>query len=90
MPTKLFKPGEYAYYGHCRITINGDEIKVEWMDWGKTEVKETRTFSVKADTTYSLPIYLEEQSTHYWADTMMDWVKKNCNYETPSMFAGGW
>lgn len=81
MSTKLFKIGEYSRYGKWRITINEkkENIEVKGIDYFSGIVEEVQNISfnrnVKHDNLNFLRGYLEEVSTVYYADKMMEYVK---------------
>ena len=77
MATKLFKIGESSYYGKWRITIKGDNITVQGIDFKTNEVQEETSFT--ASEAEDLERLLTEVSTSYHADKMMEFVKKHIN-----------
>jgi len=76
MATKLFKIGESSYHGKWRLTIKGNKVITEGIDWMTGEVMEKKEFTVEPGLYRNLKLYLAEQSTFYWAEHMTAWVEK--------------
>lgn len=101
MATKLFKIGEYSYYGKWRLTIKADVVNVQGIDWDTGKVCAERNFVATTgqslNTADSTPLdeYLTEMSTVYYGEEMMKWLKAELKkqgreYKEPSLFGGNW
>jgi hypothetical protein len=74
--TKLFKIGESALYGKWRLTLKGNTLTVEGIDYFTNKVE--AGFNTNLTETGMVPElrrYLEAVSTIYWADTMLEWLE---------------
>jgi len=77
MPQKTFNIGESSYHGRWKIEVKGEKIIVQGIDWDTRKVEATKEFSFDDAYSHDLEWYLTEQSTSYYAGTMMEWVKEH-------------
>lgn len=77
MATKLFKIGESSFYGKWRITVDkkAETILAQGIDWDTNFVKEGKCFYTNQRD--ELREYLENASTSFWADKMMEFVERS-------------
>lgn len=73
--TKTFKAGEVAYGGLIKVTCSNTTIKVQFLDWNTKKEVVSGTFSTK-DSRNKVLHFVEENSTYYWACTVVEWLDK--------------
>jgi hypothetical protein len=83
MATKLFRIGECSYYGKWRLTVKGNTVQAEGIDFESGEVEESEEFVIRDNVMdlRSVHIYLESVSNYGWADKMMKWVESQFGLE---------
>ena len=78
MSTKTFKVGEYGFKPKYKLIARANEVEVVSTSWTKEVASEG---SVEYNSLDSLVDYLSEQSTYYFADQMVAWVKSTKEYK---------
>ena len=94
MPTKTFKIGEYCKGGIITVEIKGKVINIIGKDWDtstgyskksdQSNAKEfTRGTVLSTDTNVERKMmdFLEDLTTHYYACTVVDWIKSKVTLE---------
>jgi len=92
MITKTFKIGEYMKGGVCTVEINGKDIAVIAKEWdftagtkrtsNQSKAKEFDRVEVKSDdyTAYrQIREFLEDLTSHYFAEQIADYIKQHTN-----------
>jgi len=75
--TKTFRIGEYAMGGIIQVVITGKIIQVFVKDWDTKVVMKTGTTSTEDDDVErKLSDFLNEVTTHYYAEKVMKWIKE--------------
>ena len=88
MKTKTWKIGEYAKGGIITVEINGKIISVIGKDWDMSkgtrrssdqsdaqEFTRGTVLSTDTDAYWKLYNFLPDLTTHYYADTILEWIK---------------
>jgi len=88
MKTKTWKIGEYAKGGIITVEINGKIISVIGKDWDMSkgtrrssdqsnaqEFTRGTVLSTDTDAYWKLYNFLTDLTTHYYADTILEWIK---------------
>lgn len=70
---KIFKIGEYAVGGIIKVSIKKSYTLIEFLDWNTDEVVEHMDFLHRK--TGQMMIFLEDYTSHYYADKVMSWIK---------------
>jgi hypothetical protein len=73
---KTFKIGEYAIGGIIAVEINKGQVKIAAKDWDTKAVIRNSTFS-PAVGMMTIEMYLNDLTTCYYADKVMDYIKKS-------------
>jgi hypothetical protein len=71
---KTFKIGEYAIGGIITADVNTSTVTITAKDWDTKEVVRSSTFSL--DSLFDIEMYLNELTSVYFADKVMDFIKK--------------
>jgi len=76
--TKTFKIGESAIGGIVKVTINGSNIKIQFLDWNDKEEVSARDF-VSGDSTARGDIleFLEDGTTYFYAEKVLKYIESN-------------
>lgn len=75
--TKSFKIGEYAIGGIIKVNLTGRIIQVYALDWHTKEiVSQESTGTFDPCWMNMLNGYLNRLTTYYYADKIIDWIKK--------------
>lgn len=75
MATKTFNIGEYAIGGRIRVTIQGEVIKIEALDWDTRKVVDSgTTMAGLHNTSYQLVNYLYHLTSSYHAENIIEWI----------------
>ena len=95
MATKTFKIGEYAKGGVITAEIKGDKIALISKLWddskgyrkssnqsNATEMYRIEVISSESEAYWKLFNWLCEESTSYWADEILTWVKSKTKLES--------
>lgn len=81
MAKKTFKIGEYAVGGIIQVCTTSDTINIDALDWTTKEKLVGREFQVKTlDVDYDIINYLNELTSSYYADKVMDFIKENVTF----------
>ena len=89
MAKKTFKIGEYCKGGIITVEITGKTIDVIGKEWdhsqgsrkgsNQSNAKEFTRLSIHADNVdmeQAFTIYLNDLTTHYYAEQVLDWIKE--------------
>jgi len=90
MATKTFKIGEYAVGGIIQVRTTSDSINIDALDWNSKQKIMGREFQVRAmgsclsvtpyvKLTNEIDTYLNELTSSYYADKVLDYIKENLN-----------
>lgn len=77
--TKRFKIGEYAVGGIIKISIKKSYTLIEFLDWNTDEVIQHMDFLHRK--TGQMMMFLEDNTSHYYADKVLTWIKKQYESE---------
>lgn len=81
MATKTFKIGEYAIGGIIQVRITENVIKIDALDWTTKEKIMGREFNAEVlNEDYEVIDYLNELTSSYYADQILEFIKKNVNF----------
>jgi hypothetical protein len=81
--SKTFKIGEYAIGGIIQVNITGKVIIVQALDWNtKKEVSKGSAMSDEDNVRHKLTDYLNELTSHYYAEQIFDWIESNVDLKT--------
>jgi hypothetical protein len=72
---KQFKIGEYAIGGIIQVLIINDRITIKALDWDTKEELTTQTFVNGEDTRSHIDIYLNDLTSCYYADKVINWIE---------------
>jgi predicted 3-demethylubiquinone-9 3-methyltransferase (glyoxalase superfamily) len=76
MASKSFKIGESAIGGIIRVDITGKIIQVKALDYDtKKTVSSGTAMSTDTDIERKLDDYLNELTSYYHAEKIMEWIK---------------
>lgn len=76
--TKTYKIGEYARGGIITVMITGKVIQISALDYFSKEVVSHRTTDkTDEDWYWKCRDYLEDLTTHYYADKILTWIEKS-------------
>jgi len=70
--TKTFKIGKYSNFGKWRLTLDGQTLRVQGIDWTTDKVLEDLTFH--AQDFSNIETFLVDNMTPYYAEKLMQWV----------------
>ena len=78
---KTFRIGEYAYGGVIKIQTNfsGTQVEAGCYDWDTGEV--LQGFYTTTDSRRELYTLLNDWTSSYYADLILQWVDKNAKLE---------
>jgi len=84
MATKTFKIGEYAQGGIIQAEVKGKKITIisKEMYGSKKELERTSVEENEDNAQWTLTDKLNEWTTHYYAEQVMDWIKANSAIRT--------
>ena len=74
MKTKLFKIGEVANYGKWRMTLKGENVILDGIDYITNETQEIAVFQV--GDYFQIQMYLEKNMSYFYADKIVSLLKK--------------
>jgi hypothetical protein len=78
MAKKTFKIGEYAIGGIIAVEIVGKIIEIKVLDYfTKKELSRCSTFSQAFGSERKIDDFLNEVTTSYYTDKIMEWIKLN-------------
>ena len=78
MKTKTFKIGHHAAYGIWKLTLKGDTLKMEGIDYMSKQVQETKIFNnLHTCLENHVQNYLYEITSSYYAEKIMLWIEGN-------------
>ena len=81
MASKTFKIGEYAIGGIIQVRITENVIKIDALDWTTKEKIMGREFNAEVlNEDYEVIDYLNELTSSYYADQILEFIKKNVNF----------
>jgi hypothetical protein len=81
MASKTFKIGEYAIGGIIQVRITENVIKIDALDWTTKEKIMGREFNAEVlNADYEVIDYLNELTSSYYADQVLEFIKKNVNF----------
>jgi hypothetical protein len=81
MATKTFKIGEYAIGGIIQVRTTSQSISIDALDWNSRQKIMGREFQVRAvNVTNEMDNYLNELTSSYYADKVMDFIKENVTF----------
>lgn len=81
MANKTFKIGEYAVGGIIQVCTTSDTINIDALDWTTKEKIMGREFRVNMrDVDFEIIHYLNELTSSYYADKVMDFIKENVKF----------
>ena len=86
--TKTWKIGEYMKGGVLTVEVNGENIAIIAKDWdtstgyskgsnqsGAKEFDRETFLSTDSNVERKMMDFLEDLTTHYYASTVVDWIK---------------
>ncbi len=79
MATKSFKIGEYAIGGIIKVNIDLTTITIQALDYFSKNVVSENTFDLDDDSYWGMLDYLNELTSSYYADKVMEYIKKTSN-----------
>jgi hypothetical protein len=80
MATKTFKIGEYAVGGIIQVRTTSESINIDALDWNSKQKIMGREFQVRAmNLTNEIDNYLNELTSSYYADKVLNYIKENLN-----------
>jgi len=87
MATKQFKIGERAVGGIVKVDANGKVIKITCLEWfSKKEVKSGTASTDDPDAYRKVDLFLNEITSCYHADQIMQWLKTKVKFKKESWF----
>ena len=82
MATKQFKIGERAIGGIIKVDFEKNLVTVSALDYNtKKEVKSMKFWLTGYDVDFDIEVYLEELSTSYHANKIMDYIKTKVTFK---------
>ena len=72
---KTFKIGEYAIGGIIAVEINGGAVTISAKDWDTKNTIMSESYST--DRLFEAEMYLNELTSCYYADKVMNFIKSN-------------
>ena len=79
--TKSFKIGECAVGGIIKVDINGKLIQIKALDWtSRTEVSSGSAMTDDYQSSRKIENYLNDLTTFYHAEKVMDWIKTKVKF----------
>ncbi len=86
--TKFFKIGEYAVGGIIHVSIKGKVIRIAAADWHTSkEIMSGTVLSTDGDAVRKLTNFLNELTSSYYADKVLDWIKSKVELKAHSYFS---
>jgi hypothetical protein len=83
MASKTFKIGECAVGGIIRVNTNGEMIEVRSMDWDTNDILSKYEINARRqDARNDLDNVLNELTTHYYAEKIIEWVEQHVTFKT--------
>jgi hypothetical protein len=79
MATKSFKIGEYAIGGIIKVNVDLTTITIQALDYYSKNVVSENTFDLDDDSYWGMLDYLNELTSSYYADKVMEYIKKTSN-----------
>lgn len=76
MATKQFKIGEYAIGGIIKVDIGLTDISIKALDYYTKNVVSESTFELDDDSYWGIMDYLNELTSSYYADKLMEYIEK--------------
>lgn len=70
---KWFKIGEYAIGGIIQVDKGAKIVRIQALDWDDKEVLRNKVFPV--DHTDAMDEFLNDITTSYYADKILDYIK---------------
>jgi hypothetical protein len=70
---KEFKIGEYAVGGIIKVDKGAKLVRIQALDWDDKDVLRSKTFPV--DYTDAMDEFLNDLTTSYYADKIIDYIK---------------
>ena len=87
MAKKTFKIGEYCKGGIISVEINKLKIDVIGKEWiSKKEWTRKTVLSTSNDAERELGLFLNDLTTSYYTDKVLDWIKTKTKFETTSIW----
>lgn len=87
MATKKFKIGEYAIGGIIQVDIEGGNLHIKALDYNTQKEVIGGTFMANEnDARWKILNYLNELTSSYYADKVMEWVESKVDLHKGS----GW
>jgi len=80
--TKTFKIGEYAIGGIIQVQLKGKVIIIKVIDYfTKKEISTASLFRFDNNAQRKIDDYLNELTSSYYADKILNWIKSNVELE---------
>lgn len=79
MKTKQFKIGECAIGGIIRVSINDLSIVIQAVDYFSKNLILNNEFLNNADSYWKMKEYVENITTSYYTDKVMEYIVANSN-----------
>lgn len=87
MATKQFKIGERAVGGIIKVDAVGKVIQIKCLDWfSKKEVQSGTATTDDPDAYRKVDVFLNEVTSSYHADKIMEWLKSKVKFHKESWF----
>ena len=87
MATKKFKIGEYAVGGIIQVDIKGKVLSVKALDYNsQKEVVGGSIMTNEDDAYWKVTSYLNELTSSYYADKIMEYIKSKTELNNSSGF----
>jgi|APGre2960657505_1045072.scaffolds.fasta_scaffold91733_2 hypothetical protein len=87
MAKKTFKIGEYAIGGIIQVCTTSDSVTIDALDWNSKQKIMGREFQVRAtNVTNEMDNYLNELTSSYYADKVLDFIKENVTFNLNYQF----
>jgi hypothetical protein len=90
MATKQFKIGERAVGGIIKVDVTGKAvslIRIECLDWNSKKVVQSGTATTDDPDAYrKVDVFLNEITSSYHADKVMEWLKSKASFKKESWF----
>ena len=77
MATKTFKIGEYAVGGKIKVSITAQAVTIQALSYYYNAVVSETIFSNVAGNYWQTREYLEELTSSYYADKVMEYIIAN-------------
>lgn len=87
MATKQFKIGERAVGGIIKVDVTGKIIQIKCLDWfSKNEIRSGTATTDDPDAYRKVDVFLNEVTSSYHADKIMEWLKSKASFKKESWF----